>query len=607
MTKMEKLTRISEQVTSKFYLFILAGILIVASCTRPVEKADQVFVNGVIITMDSSKTQAEAVAIKNGKILAIGTSKDIMRYKGDSTLVTDLQGKTMLPGFVDPHSHFAAAVLSVISTNISSPPIDSVRCIPDIIKKLKDLQQRLKMKPGTLILGMGFDPDQLAEKRYPTIKDLDPAFPDNPVVLVHASGHIGVYNSAALKLAGISKASKDPAGGIIGRFPGTQDPNGVVYENAWFGTSTAVGAPTVAMIARHIMKEKAEEKAEGKIPDALPPDVEKSFTELINSAQGMYAKEGYTTAQEGSSTMGTIGMLKLAARMKILYLDVVSLVAEELVDTLVGNPKFTFNEYNNHLTFRGIKFICDGSPQGKTAYLGTPMLPGSGCTSDCSGKPNISSTVLEAGILKCYQNKIPVFSHCNGDAAIQMIIDAHEKAIKTLNLPDTNRGTVVIHAQFIRPDQLSKFKQHHIFPSFFTNHTYYWGDVHIINMGKDRAFFLSPLKAALDSGIIFSNHTDYNVTPLNAVFTVWTAVNRVSRTGVVIGPDQRVSPYEALKAITINSAKEIGENRMKGSIEPGKLADLVILSDNILVVDPMKIRDITVEETIKEGKVIYKK
>jgi len=603
---MEKLTQVLELVTSKTYLFFLTTLFLLASCNKPVEKADQVYINGIVLTMDTAKTQAEAVAIKNGKILAVGTSKDILRYKGDSTQVTDLQGKTMVPGFVDPHSHFAAAVLSVISTNISSPPIDSVRCIPDIIKKLKDLKQRLNMKPGALILGMGFDPDQLTEKRYPTIKDLDPVFPDNPVVLVHASGHIGVYNTAALKLAGISKASKDPEGGIIGRFPGTQDPNGVVYENAWFGTSTAVGAPTVKMIAAHIMKEKAEEKAEGKITEGLPPDAVKSFTGLIDAAQKMYAQDGYTTAQEGSSTMGTIGMLKLAAKMKILYLDVVSLVAEELVDTLVGNPNFTFNEYNNRLTFRGIKFICDGSPQGKTAYLSQPMLPGSGCTHDCAGKPNIQQSVLNAGMIKCYQNKIPVFSHCNGDAAIQMMIDAHENAIRTLNLPDTNRGTVVIHSQFISPEELSKFKQHHIFPSFFTNHTYYWGDVHVINMGKERAFFLSPLKAALDSGITFSNHTDYNVTPLNAIFTIWTAVNRVSRTGVVIGPDQRVSPYEALKAITINSAIEVGEQKTKGSLEPGKLADLVILSDNPLTVEPMKIKEIKVVETIKEGKTIFK-
>ena len=338
----------------------------------------------------------------------------------------------------------------------------------------------------------------------------------------------------------------------------------------------------------------------------LPQDIQEKFAQLINTAQLQYAREGYTTAQEGSSSMGVIKLLKLAAAEKMLYLDIVSLVAGELTDTLVGNPEFTFNEYDNHLRFHGVKFICDGSPQGKTAYLSQPMLPGSGCMHDCSGKPNITPSALEAGMIKCYQNKVPVFSHCNGDAAIQMIIDAHEKAIKTLNLPDTNRGTVVIHSQFITPAQLSLFKKHHLFPSFFSNHTYYWGDIHVINMGRDRAFFLSPMKAALDSGIVFTNHTDYNVTPLNAIFTIWTAVNRVSRTGVVIGPDQRITPYEALKAITINSAMEIGEQNSKGSIEPGKLADLVILSGNPLTVEPMKIRDIKVLETIKEGKSVYK-
>ncbi len=588
-----------------FVLLVLLFFGMMTACIRPAEKADQIFVNGVILTMDSVGSQAEALAIKDGKILSIGKKEEIMKYRGDSTKITDLAGKTLTPGFVDPHSHFLAAVISVISANISSPPIDSVRCINDITDKLTALKKKLQSKPGDILIGMGLDPDQLKEKRYPTIKDLDPLFPDNPVVLVHASGHIGVYNSAALKLAGISSATKDPAGGIIGRFPGTQSPNGVVYENAWFGTSASVGAPTAERLAKHIMLEKASGKAQGKIPATLPPDVQEAFTRLINAGQLQYAREGYTTAQEGSSSMATIKMLKLAASQKILYLDLVSLIAAELTDTLVGNPEFHFGEYNNHLTFRGVKFICDGSPQGKTAYLSQPMLPGSGCTHDCSGKPNISASALDAGILKCYRNKVPVFFHANGDAAIQMIIDGHEKAIKTLNLPDTNRGTVVIHSQFITPQQLSKYKQHHIFPSFFTNHCYYWGDVHMVNLGKERAFFLSPLKAALDSGIVFSNHTDYNVTPLNAIFTIWTAVNRVSRTGVVIGPDQRISPYEALKAITINSALEIGEEKIKGSLKPGKLADLVILSDNPLTVDPMKIREIKVVETIKEGKSVY--
>lgn len=587
----------------KLSFFLL--LLYIVSCRPPVEKADQIYLNGTILTMEPAQPQVEAVAVRDGKILARGSQKDILKFKGDSTMVINLEGKTMMPGFIDPHSHYIAAVISTISTNISSPPIDSVRCISDIISKLNALKTRLNLKPGDMLLGMGLDPDQLNEKRYPTILDLDPAFPDNPVVLVHASGHIGVYNTQALKLSGIGEKTPDPPGGIIGRLPGSTKPNGVVYENAWFSTMGKIMVPQAEKLARQIKTECEAEIAKGEKPQALPSDIEKKFRWLMMAGQEMYAKEGYTTIQEGSSSNNVIGLLKMAAKQQLFYLDVVSLVAEDLTDSLVGNAGFTFGKYEDRLIFRGVKFICDGSPQGKTAYLSQPLLPASGCMHDCSGKPNIDPSSLEEGMRACYKNGVPVIAHCNGDAAIQMIIDAHEKVIAELGLPDTNRGTVVIHAQFIRPDQLSKFKQHHIFPSFFTNHCYYWGDVHIKNMGRERAFFLSPLRAALDSGIVFSNHTDFNVTPVNALFTVWTAVNRVSRTGVVIGPDQCISPYEALKAITINSAIELGEQNSKGSIVSGKLADFVILSDNPLTVDPMKIRDIKVVETIKEGKPVY--
>ena len=532
-------------------LLILVLPLIMAACSRPVQKADVIFHNGIILTMEKEGAKAEAVAVKDGKILAVGTEKEIMKYRGDSTMLTDLGGKTMVPGFVDPHSHFISAVISFLSTNISSPPIDSVRCIKDITDKLLALKKQLNSQPGDILVGMGLDPDQLAEKRYPTKADLDKLFPGNPVVLVHASGHICVVNSYALKLAGISENTPDPAGGTIRRIKSTEKPDGVLFENAWFASMAKFAMPTAHKIAEKVANYRLKEKKNGEKMTGLPSDIDAKFGKLVDHAQQMYAACGYTTAQEGSSEAGTIAFLKLAAKEKKLYIDVVSLVSSDLIDSLAGNPAFTFGTYYDHLKFHGAKFICDGSPQGQTAYLSQPLLPGSGCQHDCSGKPNIRQEELNRLMKKCYQYKIPVFAHCNGDSAIDMYIAAHENAIRELNLPDTNRGSVIIHSQIIRPDQLHKYKIHHIFPSFFSNHTFYWGDIHIVNLGKERAFFISPMKAALDSGIVFSNHTDYNVTPLNAIFTLWTAVNRVSRTGVVVGPDQRITPYEALKAITM--------------------------------------------------------
>jgi predicted amidohydrolase YtcJ len=184
------------------------------------------------------------------------------------------------------------------------------------------------------------------------------------------------------------------------------------------------------------------------------------------------------------------------------------------------------------------------------------------------------------------------------------LLRAHEYAAP--GSLDKDRRTTVIHSQFVRPDQLDKYAAYKIIPSFYTEHTFYFGDTHVANRGKEQAFFLSPMRAAIDKGLHPTNHTDFVVAPLDQMFVMWTAVNRISRGGVVIGPDQRVTPLEALKAITIDAAYQYFEETSKGSIEVGKLADLVVLDRNPLTVAPMAIKDIKVVETIKEGKTIYR-
>lgn len=206
-----------------------------------------------------------------------------------------------------------------------------------------------------------------------------------------------------------------------------------------------------------------------------------------------------------------------------------------------------------------------------------------------------------------YDNENQLFIHSNGDASIDMLIEAHEHACKELDQAlDKDRRTIVIHSQFVRPDQLQLYKEYNIEPSFFTNHAYFWGDVHVENLGEKRAFFLSPIASAEKIGLKYTNHSDDTVTPINPLFTIWSAVNRVSRTGKVIGETERATPYQALKAITSHAAYEFFEEDSKGSINEGKLADFVILDKNPLKVDPMEIRDIEVAETIKEGKTIFK-
>jgi predicted amidohydrolase YtcJ len=391
---------------------------------------------------------------------------------------------------------------------------------------------------------------------------------------------MGVANSAALDSAGIDANTPNPDGGMIARLPGSREPSGLVQETAMY------------VFAAKAIDESASKKAS-----------------LFDQAQDYYAENGLTTAQEGMSDPSTIRFLQEEAEAEGLIIDVVSLTGDpgQSAEGIDLGPEPDFRQYHNGLKFEGIKIIADGSPQGKTAYFTEPYLtPVEGCESDCRGLPSIPQEKLNEMFTRNYGNNRQLFIHANGDASIDMIIRAHEAAAEATGQPlDADRRTVVVHAQFARPDQLETFKRYNMMPSFFTNHAFFWGDVHLENLGEERAGFLSPMRAADSLGLVYTNHTDATVTPIDQLFTVWTAVNRTTRSGVVLGPGQRVSPYQALRAITINAATQIFDEQTKGSLAEGKLADFVILDHNPLKVAPDEIRDITVVETIKDGTTVY--
>jgi predicted amidohydrolase YtcJ len=271
--------------------------------------------------------------------------------------------------------------------------------------------------------------------------------------------------------------------------------------------------------------------------------------------------------------------------------------------TWLGDPKYKFGAYHKGLKFQGVKFVQDGSPQGKTAYVTTPYLTGGP-----GGQPNWrGETTQPKGeflrqVKEAFGAGLQVFIHANGDATIDQAIEAVENAGITAA---SDRRTVMVHSQFQRPDQLDKYVQLGISPSYFTNHTYFWGDVHVRNIGREKAAFISPIKAAKAKGIVFSNHTDFNVTPLDPFFVLWTAMARQSRSGAIIGPDQRVDAYTALQGLTTGPAWQLFEENRKGMIKEGLLADFVILSADPVKTGVDKIRDIMVLETIKEGRTIF--
>jgi hypothetical protein len=253
-----------------------------------------------------------------------------------------------------------------------------------------------------------------------------------------------------------------------------------------------------------------------------------------------------------------------------------------------------------------VKVVTDGSPQGRTAAFTTPYLTdGPAGQKDWRGDLSFPQPVLNDLVKKVYDGGATLFVHCNGDAAIDALLEAHRFA--SGGEPAKPRGTVGIHSQFIRRDQLEKYRAWNITPSFFTIHCFYFGDTHVANRGRAQADCISPMKSARALGLRPANHTDFNVAPLDQIFTIHTAVNRLSRSAQTIGADERITPLEALEAITIDGARLYGEEAKKGSIEVGKLADLVVLSANPLTVESASLRAIRVEETIKEGKTVWQR
>lgn len=542
--------------------------------------AATVYYNGDIITMEGDDPQmVEALVTQAGKIAYVGNLNTAnSTYKNAAQV--NLNNNTLLPGFIDPHSHFDMVSNTMGQANLNPPPVGKVDSIDKMLDALTAYKKDNDIADGEWIYGWGYDESQLTEQRHPTKDEIDKALPNNPVYLQHTSGHMGVANSKGLAKMNVTADSKNPEGGNIARVKGSNEPNGLVQETAMY--------PFVR-----------------RMLEVLEPNQ----AEFFEQTQDYYAKNGLTTAHNGSTARNTIEFFQQQADAGKLKIDLVALAGVSDLDENLADKDFVWKTYQNGFKVQGTKIVADGSPQGKTAYFSQPYLtPVPDCEKDCRGLPSVSQDALNEMFVKAYARDNQLFIHNNGDGATDMIIKAHEYAVKkTGQAADKDRRTVPIHAQFARPDQLQAFKKYNMAPSFFTNHTYFWGDVHVKNLGEARANFSSPIATADKMGLRYTNHSDDTVTPVDPLFTVWSAVNRTSRSGKVIGKDQRASPYQALKAITTNAAYEYFEEDSKGTLAAGKLADLVILDANPLTITPSKLKDINVVTTIKEGKTIYQR
>jgi predicted amidohydrolase YtcJ len=573
------MNRRAELIACALFLLLSAGCG--PSGPPKTMRADAIYFGGPIITINDNQPTAEAVAVKDGKIMALGLRAELERvHKGRKTEMVDLAGKTLIPGFFDAHSHFSQVGLQAISANLLPPPDGPVKSIPQIQKALRDyMAASPTVKQYGVVIGFDYDDSQLAERRSPTRQELDAVSAELPVFIIHQSGHLGVYNSKALGIAGIRPETPNPEGGVIRREADGKQPNGVLEESAHF-------------------------EALLKLVPKFTPE---QGIQLLEAAQNIYASYGFTTAQDGRADPSSLALFPLAAKAGKFKIDVV--VYPDLVlnadSPLLRGPLMSRN-YTNGLRVGGVKLGFDGSPQGKTAWFTKPyfQVP-AGQPENYRGYPTFTDEQASQWVTRAYQNNWQLLVHANGDAAIDQLIRSVQTADAAV--PGKDRRTVLIHGQYMRADQVAKIKALGIFPALYPMHTFYWGDWHRQSVaGPERAENISPTGWMLGNNILFSIHSDAPVTFPNSSRILASAVNRTTRTGYILGPKQRIEPLIALKAMTLWAAYEHFEEASKGSLEVGKVADMVILSDNPLTMERSKLIDLKVLETIKNGKSIYK-
>ncbi len=531
---------------------------------------EQLFYNGDIITMENFDDAPEAVLVRDGNIIAVGMLEELKALTTAECQAISLQGKTLMPAFIDAHGH-----LSLMTRYTSMADLSTAESFEDIVHLLKEFRKQHNLIHGEYIFGYSYDHNFLQEHSHPTRDVLDQVSSEVPVVIWHTSIHMAVANSKALELMKIDANSQDPEGGIIGRYINSNIPNGYLEE-------TAIN-PVYALQANITM----------------------DFEKQLYEAQMEYIKNGITTVQDGEVDYEAVSLCREMAEKGKLLLDVVAYPCFDSgcgLGNVMEENKDCVKQYKNHYKIGGYKTLLDGSPQCKSAWMSEPYEN----SGDYCGYPWLSDEVLEQHIKVVMEENQQILAHCNGDAAAEQYLRIYQKVLKESNNPNKfHLRPVMIHCQTVREDQLDIMKELQMIPSIFVAHVNYWGDIHLKNLGLARGRRISPVRSALDRGLMYNFHTDTPVIQPNIFHTVWTAVNRVTKSGVVCGAEQCVTVYEALKAVTIHAAYAYFEEQTKGSIKPGKRADLIIVDKNPLKVEPMDLKNIRVVATYKDGEILY--
>ena len=534
--------------------------------------------NADFVPMTYEDAHFEALVIDDAGKIAFTGDLDHAREQFSCAEEIDMQGRTVMPGMIDPHSHFIMTYQCFTNADLTG-----AASIAEVQERLRAFIEKRGLHADDVVQGNGYDHNAFAEGRHPSRQELDEISREIPIIISHASGHVGSASTRAYELAGIDSAFEDPEGGKFLR-----ESDGMP------------AGPWEELSAMALLKAKV-----------IDPRFHVDYDSIIDEMQDLYLSHGVTTCQEGATMMPFADELFSQAKKGALKLDVVAYPiggfgceASAIIDK---HADFDCHEYHGHARIGGVKQVLDGSPQGRTAWMTQPYeVVNDGDDPEYRGYPQASDEDVYACCKYAIDTNHQILTHCNGDATGDQFLRCYERALADSDNPNKmNLRPVMIHCQTARRDQYEKMAQLKMIPSIFVSHVWFWGDVHQRNFGPERGPRISAVHDAMDLGLPFNFHCDTPIIPCDLLLGAWCAVNRTTKEGKLIGPEQRIDVFNALRAITINAAYEYFEEDAKGTLEPGKLADLAVLDRNPLKIDPMELRDVQVLETVKEGVTVW--
>jgi predicted amidohydrolase YtcJ len=549
----------------------VAGVTHAAAEQMGVSPPELVLIKGKILTMDLGSTVAEALAVRDGKILAVGSNAAIKLLEGPQTQVIDLAGKTVVPGMIDTHAHFKAAGLAEYVVNMSR-----AKSVADALDALKAFAAT--KKPGEWIIGSAWHPpSQLAEKRYLTRQEIDSVAPNNPVYL-RTVGHFSMANTVALQKAGVDKGTPNPSGGS--------------FERDASGELTGV------------LVETAIDRVEKAVPAWSEDDEIRQF----RMAEGTLNSFGITSVVEGATEARDVRTLQKLAlsgdasvRVGVMYRPEPPAEMSAWEAIMSGNGASSgFGD--DWLKFAGIKIFYDGGMTLKTA-LTRDVYPDS--HDDYHGIAQQTPERLKQLVSICNRYNWRVGVHVVGDLGIDQVLDAFEAADKEKSIRD--RRFILIHASLIRPEQMERAQKLGVRIDF--QNVFMWDKAATVErfLGKATADRAVPTKTLIEKMSLnnLGAGTDFPVNPINPFLNMYVMVTRKDPNGKVYGASEAIGREQALRLYTSAASRYMFEEQRKGSLEPGKLADLVVLSADFMTVPEDEIRDIKVDKTLVGGKVVF--